>query len=145
MSVCVCVRSGPGAAPSGGLFCVYVCLCVSGLDRELLHLVAWSPAVMFTEPAMRTGIQCWEWVLSARPDLEISFLREMCAAWQVRGQSARSVCLGRVRCHDSVNSVCVYNGRSSVLCGVSARALVPADKPGLGGECREKSEILFSV
>ncbi|XP_043226058.1 phosphatidylinositol 4-kinase alpha-like isoform X2 [Amphibalanus amphitrite] len=54
----------------------------TGLDRELLHLVAWSPAIMFTEPAMRTGIQCWEWVLSARPDLEISFLREMCAAWQ---------------------------------------------------------------
>ena len=26
-------------------------------------------------------VECWNWLLSARPDLEMKFLQEMIAAW----------------------------------------------------------------
>ena len=30
---------------------------------------------------MRTIVECWNWLLSARPDLELVFLQEMISAW----------------------------------------------------------------
>jgi PI4-kinase N-terminal region len=38
---------------------------------------------LFTEQAMLTAVDCWRWLLTARADLEASFLQEMLAAWQV--------------------------------------------------------------
>ncbi|XP_037092304.1 LOW QUALITY PROTEIN: phosphatidylinositol 4-kinase alpha-like [Pollicipes pollicipes] len=84
-----------------------------GLDRELLHLVAWSPAFVFTESSMRAGIQCWEWVLSARVDLEISFLREMCAAWQYTIDKRLGLFSEQ---EPEVNPLAVYEG-----CSIEAR------------------------
>jgi phosphatidylinositol 4-kinase len=33
---------------------------------------------------MTTAIECWQWLVTARPDLELRFLQEMFSAWQVR-------------------------------------------------------------
>lgn len=30
---------------------------------------------------MRTAVECWQWLVTARPDLEIRFLQEMVSAW----------------------------------------------------------------
>lgn len=30
---------------------------------------------------MRTAIECWQWLVTARPDVEIRFLQEMVSAW----------------------------------------------------------------
>lgn len=32
---------------------------------------------------MRTAVECWQWLTTSRPDLELQFLQEMFAAWQV--------------------------------------------------------------
>ncbi|XP_067015107.2 phosphatidylinositol 4-kinase alpha [Anabrus simplex] len=53
-----------------------------GVYRQLLHVVAWSQVELFTEITMTTAIECWQWLATARPDLELRFLQEMLAAWQ---------------------------------------------------------------
>lgn len=30
---------------------------------------------------MRTAIDCWQWLMTAKPHLEIRFLQEMVSAW----------------------------------------------------------------
>lgn len=61
----------------------YVLISLLGVYRSLLHIVAWSQVELFTEPAMTTAIECWQWLVTARPDLELRFLQEMFSAWQV--------------------------------------------------------------
>lgn len=39
--------------------------------------------MLFTTKAMRTAVECWQWLTTSRPDLELQFLQEMFAAWQV--------------------------------------------------------------
>lgn len=53
-----------------------------GVHRKLLNVVAWSQVELFTEVAMMTAVECWHWLFTARPDLELQFLQEMFAAWQ---------------------------------------------------------------
>ncbi|XP_046385278.1 phosphatidylinositol 4-kinase alpha isoform X2 [Ischnura elegans] len=50
--------------------------------RSLLFTVAWSQVEMFTESAMLSAVECWQWLVTARPDLELRFLQEMLSAWQ---------------------------------------------------------------
>lgn len=41
-----------------------------------------SQVELFTESAMETAVECWQWVLTARQDLELSFIQDMVSAWQ---------------------------------------------------------------
>ncbi|KAF5285106.1 hypothetical protein FQA39_LY16795 [Lamprigera yunnana] len=50
-------------------------------NRQLLHCIAWSQVELFTAKAMRTAIECWQWLVTARSDLEMRFLQEMISAW----------------------------------------------------------------
>ncbi|KAJ8960814.1 hypothetical protein NQ318_020110 [Aromia moschata] len=36
---------------------------------------------LFTVEAMRTAVDCWQWLVTSRPELEIRFLQEMVSAW----------------------------------------------------------------
>lgn len=54
-----------------------------GFCRKLIHAVAWAPVELFTEEAIKTAVECWQWLVTARPDLELRFLQEMLTAWQV--------------------------------------------------------------
>ncbi|XP_969785.1 phosphatidylinositol 4-kinase alpha isoform X4 [Tribolium castaneum] len=49
--------------------------------RNLLHCIAWSQVELFTVEAMRTAVECWQWLITSRPELEIRFLQEMVSAW----------------------------------------------------------------
>ncbi|XP_045467840.1 phosphatidylinositol 4-kinase alpha [Harmonia axyridis] len=51
------------------------------LNRNLLHCIAWSQVELFTEDAMKTAVECWQWLITSKPELEIRFLQEMVAAW----------------------------------------------------------------
>ncbi|XP_025837646.1 phosphatidylinositol 4-kinase alpha [Agrilus planipennis] len=51
------------------------------LDRMLLHGVSWSQVELFTVEAMRSAVECWQWLITTRPDLELRFLQEMVSAW----------------------------------------------------------------
>ncbi|XP_042899450.1 phosphatidylinositol 4-kinase alpha isoform X2 [Parasteatoda tepidariorum] len=53
------------------------------IDRRLLHALCWSPVELFTDEAMRCAISCWQWLLADRSDMELQFLQEMSAAWQM--------------------------------------------------------------
>ncbi|XP_075984283.1 phosphatidylinositol 4-kinase III alpha isoform X2 [Anticarsia gemmatalis] len=50
--------------------------------RGLLHSVAWSQVEIFTEDAVTTAVECWQWLTTSRPDLEIRLLQEIFSAWQ---------------------------------------------------------------
>ncbi|XP_072934257.1 phosphatidylinositol 4-kinase alpha [Epargyreus clarus] len=50
--------------------------------RALLHGIAWSQVDIFTEDAVTTAVECWQWLTTARPDLELRLLQEVFAAWQ---------------------------------------------------------------
>ncbi|KOB66496.1 putative Phosphatidylinositol 4-kinase alpha, partial [Operophtera brumata] len=54
----------------------------SPVARTLLHSVAWSQVEIFTEDAVTTAVECWQWLTTARPDLELRLLQEIFAAWQ---------------------------------------------------------------
>ncbi|CAH0558143.1 unnamed protein product [Brassicogethes aeneus] len=51
------------------------------LNRNILHCIAWSQVELFTVEAMRTAVECWQWLITSKPDLEIRFLQEMVSAW----------------------------------------------------------------
>lgn len=53
----------------------------SELNRGLLHCIAHSQVELFTVEAMRTAVECWQWLITAKPELEIRFLQEMVSAW----------------------------------------------------------------
>jgi phosphatidylinositol 4-kinase len=50
---------------------------------KLLHAIATSHVELFTEKAVETAVECWQWILTAREDIELSFIREMVSAWQI--------------------------------------------------------------
>lgn len=72
----------------------------SELNRNLLHCTAWSQVYyfhgvnfknkcsnlfqveLFTVEAMKTAIECWQWLITAKPELEVRFLQEMVSAWK---------------------------------------------------------------
>ena len=51
------------------------------VDDKLLFHLARAPLKLFRGEAMTTIIECWNWLLTARPDVEMVFLREMIASW----------------------------------------------------------------
>jgi phosphatidylinositol 4-kinase A len=59
----------------------YLILC-SGVNRNLLHVISASQVELFTESAVDTAVECWQWILTARQDLELCFIQEMVSAWQ---------------------------------------------------------------
>ncbi|CAH1183299.1 unnamed protein product [Phaedon cochleariae] len=52
------------------------------LNRNLLHCIAWSQVELFTVEAMRTAVDCWQWLITSKPELEVRFLQEMVSAWK---------------------------------------------------------------
>lgn len=52
-----------------------------GIDEKLLFALTRSPMKLFSSATMKVIVECWNWLLSARPDLEMKFLQEMIAAW----------------------------------------------------------------
>ncbi|XP_040569252.1 phosphatidylinositol 4-kinase alpha isoform X2 [Lepeophtheirus salmonis] len=51
------------------------------IDDGLLFEITRAPLKLFEEESMKTVVECWNWLLSARPDMEMPFLQEMIAAW----------------------------------------------------------------
>ncbi|CAD6207905.1 GSCOCG00003162001-RA-CDS [Cotesia congregata] len=78
-----------------------------GLHRRLLHVVASSQTELFTHTAMLTAVECWQWILTARPDLKLRFLQEMLAAWQHTVDKKMGLFSPET---DEVNPLAVYEG-----------------------------------
>ena len=56
--------------------------CSKSVRRQLLRKISWAPIEVFQESVVETVIQCWQWISSARRDLEALLMLEMVAAWQ---------------------------------------------------------------
>ncbi|XP_078486851.1 phosphatidylinositol 4-kinase alpha [Ciona intestinalis] len=50
--------------------------------REILHLIAWCCVDRLTVPIIECAIECWQWLLSSRHDLNVSCMSELTSAWQ---------------------------------------------------------------
>lgn len=55
----------------------------SSADRQLLNCLCLAPVHHFTESTMEASVACWQWLLSARPELSLPFLQEMSVSWQM--------------------------------------------------------------
>lgn len=54
-----------------------------GVDaRPLIQSLAWSHVELFTFGAVSAAVDCWQWLISARPDVEPCLMQEITAAWQ---------------------------------------------------------------
>ncbi|KAJ8042770.1 Phosphatidylinositol 4-kinase alpha [Holothuria leucospilota] len=74
--------SGKEDAFTNAIFRVTALLiCDEGIDRQSLHNICCSPLEFFNAVTMEKAVACWEWLLAARPDLELQFMREMEVAW----------------------------------------------------------------
>jgi hypothetical protein len=43
-------------------------------DRKLLRSLCWAPLHLFHEDTIDSVIDCWKWVLSAKPEIELQVL-----------------------------------------------------------------------
>ena len=51
------------------------------VPRRLWFTIASAPVKLFRAEAMADIVECWHWLLSACPEMEMVFLQEMVAAW----------------------------------------------------------------
>ncbi|XP_013167777.1 PREDICTED: phosphatidylinositol 4-kinase alpha isoform X2 [Papilio xuthus] len=75
--------------------------------RTLLHSVAWSQVDIFTEDAVTTAVECWQWLTTARPDLELRLLQEIFAAWQCTVDRKMGLFSKQ---HDEISPLAAYEG-----------------------------------
>ncbi|KAI9336109.1 hypothetical protein BDR26DRAFT_865152 [Obelidium mucronatum] len=54
----------------------------SKLDEELVRLVCWTPLSIFNISSIETAIPVWNYIMSARPDLNSRMLYELTAVWE---------------------------------------------------------------
>lgn len=59
----------------------HCCERISLLEKKSL-ISASSQVELFTKSAVETAVECWQWVLTARQDLELCFIQDMVNAWQ---------------------------------------------------------------
>ncbi|XP_076762003.1 phosphatidylinositol 4-kinase III alpha isoform X5 [Xylocopa sonorina] len=78
-----------------------------GTHRRLLHTVASSQIELFTPAAMTTAVECWQWILTVRPDLKLRFLQEMFVAWQYTVDKRMGLFAPD---EEEVNPLAVYEG-----------------------------------
>ncbi len=50
-------------------------------DEKLIFHLTRAPLKLFSAATMKVIVECWNWLLSARPDIEMKFLQEMIFAW----------------------------------------------------------------
>ena len=71
-----------------------------GLDRSLLYNISQLPVRVFTEIAIATAVDCWNWLLTKRPDLEypVSVCASMCVLACVCKHVCASMCVQACVC-----------------------------------------------
>lgn len=60
----------------------YLIMAPGVVHRRLLHAVAASQVELFSAAATETAVECWQWVLTAREDFELSFV-QVCSMFYV--------------------------------------------------------------
>ncbi|KRX39029.1 Phosphatidylinositol 4-kinase alpha [Trichinella murrelli] len=51
--------------------------------RRLLKLICCAPVNRYCEEVMELSVSCWEWILTAKPEIEIEFFQELSYAWKL--------------------------------------------------------------
>ncbi|XP_050667764.1 phosphatidylinositol 4-kinase alpha isoform X1 [Leptidea sinapis] len=75
--------------------------------RALLHSIAWSQVEIFTEDAVTSAVECWQWLTTSRPDLELRLLQEIFAAWQCTVDRKMGLFAKQA---DEINPLSAYEG-----------------------------------
>lgn len=50
-------------------------------DLQMFHMLCWAPVYLFSHQTIHCVISSWKWLLSARSDLELMFIKEMASSW----------------------------------------------------------------
>uniref|UniRef100_A0A915IQ31 1-phosphatidylinositol 4-kinase n=1 Tax=Romanomermis culicivorax TaxID=13658 RepID=A0A915IQ31_ROMCU len=80
----------------------------TGINRPLLNAISFAPAKRFTEQTVNLTIGCWEWILSARSDVQLELFNSICDAWRMtvyRKLGVYEMCLphaGPLTAHEGV-------------------------------------------
>ncbi|KAJ3411750.1 phosphatidylinositol-4- kinase [Chytridiales sp. JEL 0842] len=51
-------------------------------DDELLHLICWTPLLVFHPDSVVVAISVWQWIMSSRPELNSRMLSDLIALWE---------------------------------------------------------------
>ncbi|KRZ02622.1 Phosphatidylinositol 4-kinase alpha [Trichinella zimbabwensis] len=51
--------------------------------RRLLKSICCAPVNRYCEEVMELSVSCWEWILTAKPEIEIEFFQELSYAWKL--------------------------------------------------------------
>lgn len=60
---------------------------------------------------MATAVECWQWLLTARPDLELCFLQEMLSAWQYTMEAKMGLFADHI---DETSPFAAYEGKLNI-------------------------------
>ncbi|KAL7668876.1 hypothetical protein ACOME3_009558 [Neoechinorhynchus agilis] len=60
-------------------------------EKRLLNMIAWIPGLILTKEAVLAAVECWTWLLSARPDLSLSLLEKINDSWKNTVQTQRGI------------------------------------------------------
>lgn len=90
-------------------------------DLQLFHMLCWAPVYLFSHQTIYSVISSWKWLLSARSDLELRFIKEMTSAWVTT-------------CDKKMGLFAADPPNIDPLCSSNDAELVP-DSPYLGAHC----------
>jgi phosphatidylinositol 4-kinase len=92
------------------------------VDYELLHLVCWTPATVFTPEAVQMATLLWTRVLLVRPDLETRIMMEVVLAWSQTIQQQRGLFSSKFNLGDPLRDRMKYEPSSNVAFSVTKHA-----------------------
>ncbi|GAM24534.1 hypothetical protein SAMD00019534_077090 [Acytostelium subglobosum LB1] len=61
--------------------CAFLINRYSGQSVRLIHMVCYTPAIIFTQESMQVGITAWKWLLAERPDLTRFIMTSISDIW----------------------------------------------------------------
>ena len=50
-------------------------------SNDLIHLISWAPALLFTESSLQIGVNIWSWFITARAEMSSQLMTEISEAW----------------------------------------------------------------
>ncbi|KAJ3296301.1 phosphatidylinositol-4- kinase [Borealophlyctis nickersoniae] len=61
------------------------------VQEELLHLICWTPILVFNPAVMEMAVSVWTWIAAARPELHVRILADLVAVWETTSRTRKGL------------------------------------------------------